>query len=499
MQQEHSDSFAAADSLARYIVDSASNATTTTDLSSVTHALDSVNSKRVVLKRTLVDDEFGDQELEFLTFIAERSPCEHVVRLLDSFEENNAADGSAGTPGRRRVLVLPALERVVMRQPDLWSVREYMWQLLAALETVHALGIVHLDITPANVMRDPHTGKYVLIDFGLARKVPPLPDPSDPESCNTLPEPHPVGRGTAGYIAPEMFSGTAYTTAPDLYSAGVICGQFLETFIPGFGLNYLGSKLIRPNVTSYIARKLLSKLNSTRRSVTNHIPIPFSDSRRSQSFTGLYSSSLPSHATPTQHHHRPLIPAHINLDATISSIATTSSTNSSAGGPQFLARSPSFIHHSHSYTNFATLHHAHNDDEDEPIQGIDPSNAKLHWHPAVRAAADLLCKMLDPDPWSRVCATDARAHPFFAMGREEFEGTEYAAWTNRTLWEDDPALGSTVSSVASEMLEDAPACSGILLGKSPEEAPVKRTTSSVLLSGMWGRQSSRDEVRIVYR
>ncbi|KAI8814638.1 kinase-like domain-containing protein [Cladochytrium replicatum] len=246
MQQDNTGKSAAVDPLARYIADSSSDATTTTDLSSVTHAIDSVTSKHVVLKRTLLDDEFGDQEHEFLTFIAERSPCEHIVTLLDSFEENTDADGSEGTLGRRRVLVLPALDRAVLRQPDLWAVREYMWQLLAALGTVHALGIVHLDITPANVMRDPQTGKFVLIDFGLARKVPPLPDPSDPESC-TLPEPHPVGRGTAGYIAPEMFSGSAYTAAPDVYSAGVIFGQFLETYIPGFGLNYLGSKLVRPN------------------------------------------------------------------------------------------------------------------------------------------------------------------------------------------------------------------------------------------------------------
>jgi serine/threonine protein kinase len=40
-------------------------------------------------------------------------------------------------------------------------------QLSAALEAVHAAGVVHCDVKPANLMVADN-GKLVLIDFGIA-------------------------------------------------------------------------------------------------------------------------------------------------------------------------------------------------------------------------------------------------------------------------------------------------------------------------------------------
>ena len=41
-------------------------------------------------------------------------------------------------------------------------------QLLAALAHVHACGVIHQDIKPANIMVDTNTWRIFLIDFGAA-------------------------------------------------------------------------------------------------------------------------------------------------------------------------------------------------------------------------------------------------------------------------------------------------------------------------------------------
>ncbi len=79
--------------------------------------------------------------------------------------------------------------------------------LVTALAQLHARGIVHGDVTPANVRLSASAGgapQGVLIDFGLAGP----PRPGDG-----------AARGTLGYAAPEALTG-ARTPAVDLYALG---------------------------------------------------------------------------------------------------------------------------------------------------------------------------------------------------------------------------------------------------------------------------------------
>lgn len=94
-------------------------------------------------------------------------------------------------------------------------------QLLAALEAVHAAGIVHGDVTPYNLMvsfTNDGVLRLKLIDFGLARLLEADGAPAR--------EPDQVC-GTPGYMAPEVFRGGLPTIASDLYSAAVVIQELL--------------------------------------------------------------------------------------------------------------------------------------------------------------------------------------------------------------------------------------------------------------------------------
>jgi serine/threonine protein kinase len=81
-------------------------------------------------------------------------------------------------------------------------------QLLGHLAQLHALGWIHGDVKPLNVIIDPHVGSrsVMLIDFGIARRVG-----------------EGAVHGTPEYEAPEQWSGQAWTAATDTYgAAGVL-------------------------------------------------------------------------------------------------------------------------------------------------------------------------------------------------------------------------------------------------------------------------------------
>jgi len=121
---------------------------------------------------------------------------------------------------------------------------DVLQQICLALEAAHAVGILHRDLKPQNIMID-DTGRVLVMDFGLARTI---------EGNGTTQTGAFVG--TMEYMSPEQALGKTLDQRSDLFALGLICYEMLTGKMPFQAESALASLIKRTQqradpVTSY--------------------------------------------------------------------------------------------------------------------------------------------------------------------------------------------------------------------------------------------------------
>jgi len=91
-------------------------------------------------------------------------------------------------------------------------------EVASALDALHDRGIVHRDVKPSNVIRDPFRNRAVLVDVGIARRFGQFVEAA----------------GTPGYVAPEVIAGHEATVRSDVYGLAATAYALL-TLAPPWG------------------------------------------------------------------------------------------------------------------------------------------------------------------------------------------------------------------------------------------------------------------------
>jgi serine/threonine protein kinase len=129
----------------------------------------------------------------------------HVVAVFDS-----------GIDAGRPYIVMERLDgrtladEIAAARFDDARVRDLGAQVLAGLGAAHAIGLVHRDVKPGNILCAPSGWKVA--DFGIARWV-------DDDGVITRTD---LVLGSPSYLAPERLEGGELTPRSDLYSLGVV-------------------------------------------------------------------------------------------------------------------------------------------------------------------------------------------------------------------------------------------------------------------------------------
>lgn len=153
------------------------------------------------------------------------------------------------------------------------------------LEHAHAMGIVHCDIKPHNILITPN-GRVKVTDFGIARAI---------NSSATLMYTTSV-MGSVHYLSPEQAGGKAVDGSTDIYSLGVVLYEMLTGRVPYEGetaisiaIKHVKEKLTpptryNPNIPPLLEGVIMKALEKNKEDRYQSIGDFIADLRLSQGF-----------------------------------------------------------------------------------------------------------------------------------------------------------------------------------------------------------------------
>ncbi|HXR40735.1 MAG TPA: protein kinase [Terracidiphilus sp.] len=162
-----------------------------------------------------------------------RSTVLREARLASAIEHPNVCAiyevGESGDEGYIAMQYVPgqSLDWLIARGPaSLQLVLSVGIQIADGLQAAHGLGIFHRDLKPQNVMLT-DGGLVKILDFGLARRLPPEDanfDPSKPGLAKdaSVAATYTARGGTIRYMAPEQFVTGQSSVQSDVWALGVI-------------------------------------------------------------------------------------------------------------------------------------------------------------------------------------------------------------------------------------------------------------------------------------
>jgi len=147
-------------------------------------------------------------------------------------------------------------------QRRIWPLDDFFNLALQVVETlgrIHGLQVIHKDINPSNIVRNPATGELKIIDFGLSTCLP--RETVARASVNVL-------EGTLAYISPEQTGriNRAVDYRTDFYSLGVTFYELLTGRLPFEDREPLGL------IHSHLARQPVPP-----HEINGAIPVPISN------------------------------------------------------------------------------------------------------------------------------------------------------------------------------------------------------------------------------
>lgn len=126
--------------------------------------------------------------------------------------------------------------RAVLHDRGKFSPREaieVVRQVCCALEAAHAVGVIHRDLKPQNIMCEP-SGRILVMDFGLART---LEDNGLTQSGNLV--------GTLEYMSPEQALAKEIDPRSDIFALGIIFYELLSGRSPYQAHSAVASLILR--------------------------------------------------------------------------------------------------------------------------------------------------------------------------------------------------------------------------------------------------------------